>query len=307
MSFAEDLLHRQNADGGWSYSRGSSWTEPTCYALLGLRAAGAAAAPEMGRGAAWLARCQRSEGGFAPRESVRESTWLAALALLLPDDLQKHFDAQKAARWLIAQSGRESGWVFRLRLFLIGTPVEQSLAFDGWPWYPDAAAWIIPTALSVLALEKLNRTHGGAVAPGGNVDEAMDARAEGGRDFLLARRCRDDGWNHGSTRALGYDSDSYPETTGLALLALHASNQGTAKLQPKPPAIDEKIQRGIARAEVLLAGCRSNEAASWLALGLSAQGRTPVIPPLPARRTTMELALSSLAAAALQGNNLFLS
>ena len=103
MSFADDLLRRQNADGGWSYSRGSSWTEPTCYALLGLRAAGASAAPEIDRGAAWLARCQRADGGFAPRESVRESTWLAALALLLPDDLQKYFDAQKAARWLVAQ------------------------------------------------------------------------------------------------------------------------------------------------------------------------------------------------------------
>jgi len=42
MLYSEDLLGRQNADGGWSYFRGGSWTEPTCYALLAL------AASEMG-------------------------------------------------------------------------------------------------------------------------------------------------------------------------------------------------------------------------------------------------------------------
>ena len=293
MPIAEDLLNRQNADGGWSYSRGSSWTEPTCYALLGLRAASASAASEMERGAAWLARCQRAEGGFAPRESVRESTWLAALALLLPADLQKHFDAGKAERWLIEESGRESGWVFRLRLLLSGERVDESFTFDGWPWYSGAAAWIAPTALSVLALEKIKR---GRSTP-------VDARAEKGRGFLLARRCRDDGWNHGSTRALGYDSDSYPETTGLALLALSASKKDGSGT----PAEGLEIQQGIARAEALLAKCRSNEAASWLTLGLSAQGRKPAAPEIASHGTTMELALSALAASALRGDNLFLA
>lgn len=285
MPVAEDLLARQNADGGWSYSKGGSWTEPTCYALLGLVAAGATAAAEIARGAMWLARCQRPDGGFAPRESVRESTWLGALVLLLPGDLQKYFEVEKATRWVAAQSGRESGWAYRLRLFLLGARTEDSLTFDGWPWYPDAAAWTAPTALSILALEKMNR---------GLRDPGLESRIERGRDFLLARHCRDDGWNHGSTRALGYDSDSYPETTGLALLALHASKA-------------KQVERGIARAEALLAGCRSNEAAHWLILGLSAHGRSPAAPPLETRGTTMELAVAALAGAALKGRNLFLA
>jgi hypothetical protein len=312
MSDAEDLLNRQNADGGWSYSRGSSWTEPTCYALLGLRAAGSAATSAFERGAAWLARCQRSDGGFAPRESVRESTWLAALVLLLPTDLQKHLDADNAARWLVDQSGRESGWVFRLRLFLAGARVEESFAFDGWPWYTGAAAWIAPTALSVLALEKISRGRDAVDAR----RQAIDARTQRGTDFLLARRCRDQGWNHGSTRALGYDSDSYPETTGLALLALHSFAGGTPsahpeKVQTQEVAVEktarEEVEQGIARGEALLAGCRSQEAASWLSLGLSAHGRTPVVPELASHGTTMELALSALAASALRGQNLFLA
>ena len=285
MSVAEDLLSRQNADGGWSYAGGGSWTEPTCYALLGLAASGAAAAPEAARGAGWLARCQRPDGGFAPRESIRESTWLAALVLLLPDDLKKHFDAEMLARWVGAQSGRESGWVHRLRLLLLGVRAEDSLAFDGWPWYPGAAAWTAPTAISILALEKMNR---------GRRDAALEARIERGRDFLLARRCRDDGWNHGSTHALGYDSDSYPETTGLALVALHASQA-------------QQVARGIARAETLLARCHSSEAAHWLSLGLSAHGRAPKMPQLASHGTTMELAIAALAGAALKGRNLLLA
>jgi hypothetical protein len=285
MSVAEDLLARQNSEGGWGYSRGGSWTEPTCYALLGLAAAGAGATAEIARGASWLARCQRADGGFAPRESVRESTWLAALVLLLPEDLKRHIDADKATRWLAAQSGRESGWVYRLQLLLMGERDGSSLSFDGWPWYPDAAAWTAPTAISILALEKMNRDRR---------EPALGARIQQGRDFLLARRCRDDGWNHGSTRALGYDSDSYPETTGLALLALHASKA-------------KEVELGIARAEALLKICQSGEAAHWLILGLCAHGRSPVVPKLASHRTTMELAVAALAGAALEGRNLFLS
>ena len=300
MLLSEDLLGRQNTDGGWSYFRGGSWTEPTCYALLALAASGMGHTAEVRRGINWLHRCQRPDGGFAPRESVKESTWVTALTLLLPPDTPG-FDRSRAETWTVDQTGRESGWIFRLRLWMLGADSSgESLSFDGWPWYPGAAAWVGPTAVSVLALQKLAK-RGVNRANGSDLKKRIDQ----GLGYLLARRCSDGGWNHGSTRALGYDSDSYPETTGLALLALHGVD-------------DPKVTQGLERAEQQLAVCKSSEGVSWLRLGLGAHGRSPLaaagVPKQagdgsnapPMHGGVMELALAALADAAQAGKNLFL-
>jgi squalene cyclase len=279
----DTLAERQNPDGGWSYHRGGSWTEPTCYALLALAALGAGQSAAARRGGVWLASRQRPDGGWAPRDSVDESTWVSALVLLLPPEIAT-VDRNRAVAWVLAQTGRESGWMYRLRQWMLGARAEVSQQFDGWPWYPGAAAWVAPTALTVLALEKSNRA----------ADPRIHERLEQGREFLLARRCPDGGWNHGSTRALGYDSGSYPETTGVALLALHSSR--------KP-----EIESGVSSAERQLAACRSTEAASWLQLGLLARGRPAPAPAVDPQGGVLEMALGTLAQAASQGRNLFLA
>ena len=286
MPDSEEIQNLQNRDGGWPYKAGAaSWTEPTCYALLALAASGRGQSDPARRGAQWLALQQRADGGLAPRESVTESTWLTALALLLPQEASAGVDRNRAAKWVLAQTGRESGWVYNLRLLLMGTRSDTSVSFDGWPWYPGAAAWTTPTALSVLALQKLSRQDTGS---------DLSNRIAQGRSFLLARRCSDGGWNHGSTKSLGYDSDSYPETTGLGLLALHGLD-------------GPEIARAIARAEEHLAACKSHQAASWLRLGLLAHGREPKVQPLMQREQTSEIALGILADEAQRGRNLFLN
>jgi hypothetical protein len=285
MPDSAEIQNQQNRDGGWPYQAGAaSWTEPTCYALLALAASGQAQSDAARSGSQWLARHQREDGGLAPCESVAESTWLTALTLLLPQEIPGGVDRARAAKWVLAQTGRESGWAYSLRMLLLGVRSETSLSFDGWPWYPGAAAWTTPTALSVLALQKLNRQ-----------DRSSDLsnRISQGRSFLLARRCSDGGWNHGSTKSLGYDSDSYPETTGVGLLALHGLD-------------GPEIARAITRAEEHLAACKSHQAASWLRLGLLAHGREPKAPPLVQREQTSEIALAILADAAQEGRNLFL-
>jgi len=285
ISASPELLEAQNRDGGWSYRRGgSSWTEPTCYALLALAAAGRDVSEAAQRGVRWLADRQRADGGWAPRPGVDESTWVTALVLLLPGGMNGGVNTARAAAWLVAETGRESTFVERLRMRLLGAPLDPSQAFDGWPWFPGAAAWVTPTALSILALEKLDRRKSQA---------SLRDRIAQGRGFLLARRCRDGGWNHGSTKALGYDSDSYPETTGVALLALHDSKAA-------------ELAAADSLAERQLSVCQSSEAASWLTLGLCSRGRRVRTTPPPMHSQTIELALASVAEAAVEGHNLFL-
>lgn len=283
VSYSEELLDRQNKDGGWSYGAvGSSWTEPTCYALLALAAEEVSSSDATRRGLQWLASRQRPDGGWAPRESVDESTWVTALMLLLRPDQVPGLDRNRASKWLLAQTGRESGLLHRLRLRLLGLGADPSQRFDGWPWYPATAAWVVPTALTLLALERFERSEN---------DSLVQKRIQEGRSFLLVRRCRDGGWNHGSTHALGYDSESYPETTGLALLALHGAT---------PSELGVALDLG----ERHLRESKSLEATSWLTLGLLAHGRTPSVGAVIPHQGTVPLALGALAAAARQGRNL---
>jgi hypothetical protein len=279
------LRGAQNTDGGWGYRGGSSWTEPTVYALLALLATGKEPG-SVPRGLEWLRRTRRPDGGWPPHPSVDQSTWVTALVALLPR-VPGAPEVDAAGRnWLLGQKGRESTLLIRLRWWLLGVEAGQEAKDPGWPWFPGTAGWVAPTALTVLALEKLDPQRG---------DREIQERLEMGRRFLLARQCRDGGWNHGGSRTLGYETDSYPETSGLVLLALHRISHA-------------KLSRALAHAEEHLRLCRSAEVCAWLQLGLLAHGW-----PLPERRPDLlpcrsipDTALSVLAEAAKEGRNLFL-
>lgn len=279
------LRNAQNEDGGWGYRGGASWTEPTAYALLALAAAGEAG-DGFARGLAFLRRTQRGDGGWAPHASVEPSTWVTALAVLALVDHPSSAGCERACGWLLEQSGRESGYARRLRQWLVGVRTEENVRHSGWPWYPGTAAWVTPTAFTVLALAKLDRR---------KPDPRRRERIETGRKFLLDRMCRDGGWNYGSTRALSFDVGSYPETTGLALLAL-ASARGP------------DLGKSLSLARQQLEACRTAEGRSWLEMALLAHGRSvpPAPPVVPTCRNLMDAALLLLAQASARGRNVFL-
>lgn len=280
----EALAGLQNPDGGWPYQPGGpSWTESTSLAVLALQPhKGAASRAAAGRGLDWLLARQEEDGGWSPSPVVRQSTWVTAPALLAVRTRAPGAAVSKAARWLLASTGRESGWVERLRALLMGRGSEAA-GSEGWPWYPQAAAWVEPTALTLLSLLALDD---------GGLKQSLQERVRAGREFLLARQCRDGGWNHGSTRALGYDSDSYPESTGWALLALrNAGGPG--------------LERGLARARQHLASTPGGEARSLLEMGLAAHGVSlqPDSAPPPAARRCRALSFWLLAQAARKGRH----
>jgi hypothetical protein len=241
----------QNTDGGWPYYKGqTSWTEPTVFALLSELAVGGAETDTVRKGIRWLRATQNHDGGWGPQPGVGPSTWVTALAGLLPRSLIGDDPGKAGTKWLLEQTGEESTVVFRVRQWMMGNRVIDGGADRGWPWFPGTAAWVMPTAISILALKKIQ-----LIRPEQPVRERIDA----GRHFLVSHACKEGGWNHGSTHALGYEAKPYPETTGVALLALKGVNS---------PA----VEAGLNVAEHFLRdpNCAGR---SWLRLALTAHGR----------------------------------
>jgi len=280
----ELLVSKQNPDGGWPYVRGTSWTEPSVYAVLALLASGESSAA--GRGLDWLRARQLPDGGWPPGSEFDESSWVTALAALLPRERLGPEAHRRAVGWLLRTEGQETSFSYRLRQWLLGNPQLPENDFPGWPWLPGAAAWVGPTSLAILALDREYRREPSA---------ELKKRIDQGRRFLLRRMCLEGGWNHGSVRALGYESRPYPETTGMALAALRG-NGG-----PQAP-------RAIDAARRFLRECRSADACNWLRLGLLAHGELPTgyVPPADlAYRTLPEISLNVLAVEAQKGRCCF--
>jgi hypothetical protein len=269
------VISKQNRDGGWPYIRGSSWTEPTVYAILALLAAGELEPAR--RGLDWLRAAQLPDGGWPPQTGFDESTWVTALVALLPPGQVGNAAHARGIGWLLDTCGEDFSMMFRLRMWLLGVPQSAENGFPGWPWIRGTAAWVGPTSLAILALQK---------EMGRRPSDAIRRRIEQGHRFLLARMCLGGGWNHGSVRALGYESTPYPETTGMALAALRGVRC-------------PETERALNVAGRFLAECRSADALNWLRIGLMAHGRLPdgYCPPAQlACRTLPETSLDMLVA-----------
>ena len=276
------LLDSQNPDGGWPYQRGGlSWTEPTAYALLAVMATGSISEP-VARGIAWLRAAQLPDGGWPPEPAIRHSTWVTAVAALLGPAALGHDAHQRGIRWLLRGAGQDTNFPSRVRQFLMGNAPRA----PGWPWFPETSAWVAPTALSMLALHKAARSA---------QSFEIGTRLATGASYLFEHACAGGGWNYGAARVLDYDARPYPETTGLALLALVGRDS---------PA----VRKACAWARAQLSACRASEGESWLRLGLLAHGQLPPDTPAPARppRTVQNMALAQLASVAIAGRNPFL-
>lgn len=264
-----DWKSRQNPDGGWAYGKGCSWTEPTAFVLL-AQCVAPVDRQSFEAGMQFMRSMQRRDGGWSPQPDVAESTWVTALAALLPEEAIGAERLKRARAWLEGQTGRESSWSYRFQQIIHGNYDKSP---EGWAWFPGAAAWVIPTSLGILAFERtLTRAE----------NASLRARVNDAGEFLAGRVCADGGWNHGSNRALGRDGDSYPETTGIALLALHRSPAGAL------------IERAKTAARGHLATCRTAEGIAWLRMGLAAHGEyvEPQFTPVP--RTTLDAALIAI-------------
>ena len=237
----------------------------------------------MARAVRWIGARQRNDGGFSPYEPVEQSTWVTSLALLFsPEDFGARC-YQGAVDWVLRQTGQETSWLYRLKLRWASQDDGQGVA--GWPWFPGAASWVSPTSIAIMGLRRaqLYASHEDSR------HKAIAQRIEEGKRFLISHTCQDGGWNHGSQKALGYAADSYPETTGAALLALRGSPR-------------EQLSASIERAKKLAAACSFSEGLSWLRMGLAAHGETLAPKPASSKaRNLRDECLEALSAKVSEG------
>src|ERR1700679_1537564 len=112
-----DWSDRQNRDGGWAYDKGCSWIEPTAFVLLAQSVTQVDGA-SYDAGLKFLVSLQQEDGGWRPQPAVAESTWVTALAALLPEEAIGAARMDRALKWLEGRTGRESSWSYRLQLLL---------------------------------------------------------------------------------------------------------------------------------------------------------------------------------------------
>jgi hypothetical protein len=244
------LAAAQNANGGWGWRPGSPGnTECTALAVWALTAQGGSdSAGSIERGLEWLRARQQADGSWPMGDQVSASSWMSAVAVLALAQIDSgDQNAIRGAEWLLGQESRGRSWLLRLALRLFssrGTFVDQDSSLIGWPWTPGTTAWVEPTAWSLLALKHLL-----PVLPAGRTAE----RIRQGELVLSDRMCYGGGWNYGNRKVMGEELLPYPDTTALALLALH----------DRPS--DQVSASSLVRLREMLSGTRSR-----LVLALSA-------------------------------------
>jgi hypothetical protein len=245
-SLADVLGSRQLHSGGWAYfGSGQESIEATCLAALAL---GHEAQANYTAAVSFLLKSQLKDGSWPAFLGDSEGNWATALAVCAMNTTGDLAAAcEKAVRWLECERGREGRWLWRLKF----KTVDRSVRFDpdkyGWPWIPETASWVIPTALSIVALKQFTSC---------NRSEASEQRIQLGVEMLLDRACVGGGWNAGNSVVYGVPLTPHVEATAIALLALQD--------QPR----SQVIRAGFDWLHERSATIRSAESLAWCILSL---------------------------------------
>ena len=206
------LIKQELSGGGWSYGSSvrQAALEPTCLSLLALRWD---SSPTRVRSVKFLLALQNPNGSW-PAFSGDDSegsglTALAVIALINNGEMARQ--TERGVEWLLRLKGRESHWLWRWKFETTDTHVRFDPNKFGWPWQPGTCSWVIPTALSIIALKQ------GFVCC---KPEQVSFRIRRGEEMLLDRACPAGGWNAGNGVVYGVPLAPHLDDTAVALLAL---------------------------------------------------------------------------------------
>ena len=253
-----DFLRKtQNTDGGWGYFPAKqSWLEPTTYATLALHGTPGSDA-SFDRSWKLVRSWQTAEGSFRPSGQVQGGTWVTAHVVTLATVRGVYDDSvRRSVDWMLSVVGAEHTVLMRAASFLHLLKTKLDVSHEGWPWREGNAAWIEPTAHTLVALKKVAGSYKGG---------ELEHRVRDGEALVLSRRCSDGGWNCGNPNVLNFDLPSYPETTGLALLGL----QGRSASELAGP---------LDAARRFREETKSSLAKAWLTIALRCHGQNVSAP-----------------------------
>ena len=270
-----DFLRKtQNTDGGWGYFPAKqSWLEPTTYATLALHGTPGSDA-SLNRSWKLVRSWQTAEGSFRPSGQVQGGTWVTAHVVTLATVRGVYDDrVRRSVDWMLSVVGAEHTVLMRAASFLHLLKTKLDVSHEGWPWREGNAAWIEPTAHTLVALKKVAGSYKGG---------ELGHRVRDGEALVLSRRCSDGGWNCGNPNVLNFDLPSYPETTGLALLGL----QGRSASELAGP---------LDAARRFREETKSSLAKAWLTIALRCHGQN-VSAPAGEGKVTGDIMLAALEA-----------
>ena len=247
------LIARQLPGAGWSYGPASSQPalEPTCLALLALRWD---PGPARTYGLKFLLGAQNLNGSWpAFSGDDGEGSGLSAIAVIaLINSGEMTLQIERGLTWLLSSKGRESHWLWKWKFENWDTHVRFDPNKFGWPWMPGACSWVIPTALSIIALKQAFvccKT------------DQVSFRIRRGVEMLLDRACPGGGWNAGNGVVYGVPLAPHVDATATALLALRGEERS------------DTIDASLAWLERAAATCPAPSSLAWSILALDAYDR----------------------------------
>ena len=184
-----------------------------------------------------------------------QGCWATAMAVLALGAVRdRPADLGLGIRWLLDERGREANWFWRWKFQTVDNSVKFDPAKYGWSWIPGTTSWVIPTAFSLIALQKAKD---GGVGPESRFSERISV----GVRMLLDRMCPGGGWNAGNSAAFGVAYTPYIDATAIALLSLRRHGH-----EPGVPA-------SLSWLATQLPDCPSPYSLAWGLLAIAAYGR----------------------------------